>query len=235
MPTPITGNPFDGLNPKSIDHLPEASAASEWYLLKNDLQTSLKTAHLLSQRAVDSLNSEENRLICESLCRDTIVQFISCFQKNKQFSLNPEIIYRDWPQGLEHFRYVESLRNAYAAHRHGPQRQCVVAVYMDGAVVNSIGPVFVTFHVPGPGEMLKLMKLIEIALQTVEQRIGAASDLIFQQLEDMTAPQFLELKEPSWDEPLAEHFDMPRKAFRARGTSAGQGRRPRKGRAGNRP
>lgn len=60
--------------------------------------------------------------------RDAIVQFVGCFDKTAQFPLSAEEVYKDDADGLTLFTWFKDVRDAFASHKFGAFRQCVVGV-----------------------------------------------------------------------------------------------------------
>jgi hypothetical protein len=107
---------------------PLARELSEALLMQIDMNASIATMKLWHEKFASS-DDEEKRLIAQSLFRDAIVQFAGCFEHSK--ILDPAAIYGHDPNGLKSYQWFKDTRDAYAAHRFGRQRQCVV-----GAIIN---------------------------------------------------------------------------------------------------
>lgn len=108
---------------------PLAKEYAENLLLQNDMQGALATMECWQRRFASSSDREE-RLIAASLFRDAIIQFVGCFDKTAQFPLSADEIYGGDPDELSAFQWFKDTRDAYAGHKFGAQRQCVVGVVL---------------------------------------------------------------------------------------------------------
>jgi hypothetical protein len=106
---------------------PLAKEYAENLLLQADMRRSLDAMECWERRFAGASDLED-RLIGASLFRDAIVQFVGCFDKSAQFPLSAEAIYGADPSGLASFQWFKDTRDAYAGHKFGAQRQCVVGV-----------------------------------------------------------------------------------------------------------
>ena len=188
---------------------PIARELSEYTLLKNDLIQSFEALELwfnkYAGRKKDDMTNEE-RLIALSLFRNAIIMFVGCFDKSAKVSLSETDIYSSRKGGLEYFKWLQDIRDTYAAHTFGPLRQCSVGVLMDEA-----GTLVGTGHhvqiYAGPIATAKgdILSFISAAGRHVEKII---TDLALQMLKDakkMTPSELAVLK-------VAEVHDVdPRK------------------------
>jgi hypothetical protein len=111
---------------------PEAKELAETFLIEADLQSSI-TAITIWHKKYSNPSSNEERTIGLSLFRDAIVQFIACFDKSAKFRLSRDDIYEEHNGGHIYFQWLQDVRDAYAAHRFGANRQCIVGVIRDSA------------------------------------------------------------------------------------------------------
>lgn len=109
-----------------------AKEYAEALLVQHDMRLSLEAMKLWAEKYA-SVDGDEARIIGGSLFRDAIIQFVGCFDKGAQFHLSAEDIYGLYDRGLESFQWFKDTRDAYAAHRFGAQRQCVIGVVIDSA------------------------------------------------------------------------------------------------------
>lgn len=100
---------------------------AENLILQQDMHTSLETMKLWHEKYA-SATDPEARIIGKSLFRDAIVQFVGCFDKTAQYPLSAEAIYGHDPDGMSSFQWFKDVRDAYAGHKFGAWRQCVVGV-----------------------------------------------------------------------------------------------------------
>jgi hypothetical protein len=117
--------------PMKALNTPSAQEYAENILLLMDMRESLAAMECWERRFASSRDPED-QLIGLSLFRDAIVQFVGCFDKTAKFPLNAEKIYGDHEGGLSSFQWFKDFRDAYAAHKFGAQRQCIVGVISHG-------------------------------------------------------------------------------------------------------
>ncbi len=105
---------------------PEARQYAEWCLLAADLERCHRIVSLWKDKG-----EAGDKDVAISLYRDAIVSFISCFRDNEtnRVSLDETALYAQMKGGLEYFRGLETLRDTWVAHRHGPSRQTMVGGY----------------------------------------------------------------------------------------------------------
>jgi len=111
---------------------PLAVELAEATLLRQDMRASLSAMKLWCEKysKLEKPTLEE-MTIRQSLFRDAIVQFIGCFDKTAPFSLSKDEVYKGTDGGAEYFQWLKDIRDAYAAHKFGPLRQCAVGVFVD--------------------------------------------------------------------------------------------------------
>jgi hypothetical protein len=109
---------------------PLARELAEIELLSHDVETAFYEIELWRSNPPRASMTREERAVSISLFRDAIVQFIGCFDKTAEFSLRKEDIYKE-PDELEFFQWLQDLRDAFAAHKFGPYRQCVAGVSIE--------------------------------------------------------------------------------------------------------
>jgi hypothetical protein len=111
---------------KALD-TPAAKEYAENILLVMDMRESIAAMECWERRFAESTDPED-ALIALSLFRDAIVQFVGCFDKTAKFPLDAKTIYGDSEGGVESLQWFKDIRDAYAAHKFGAQRQCSVGV-----------------------------------------------------------------------------------------------------------
>ena len=108
-----------------------AKEYAESLILQHDMRTSLAAMNLWKEKFA-SQEAPEESLLAQSLFRDAIVQFVGCFDKTAQFPLLAEEVYKDNADGLSLFAWFKDVRDAFASHKFGAFRQCVVGVVESG-------------------------------------------------------------------------------------------------------
>ena len=111
-----------------------AKELAELQIIRADLKAALDTLSLWFSKYAPQTNqlSDEGRLISQSFFRDSLVMFVGCFDKTAaSTSLSETAIYGSVRGGLAYFKWLKDIRDAYAAHKFGPFRQCVAGVALD--------------------------------------------------------------------------------------------------------
>jgi hypothetical protein len=117
----MTGNILRKLN------TPLAHEVAEHVLLQEDMKSSLDAMRLWSEKYAERLPGTEEGIIGKSLFRDAIIQFVGCFDKSAKYPLSPDDVYGP-TNNLPLFEWFKNMRDAYAAHKFGAQRQCIAGV-----------------------------------------------------------------------------------------------------------
>jgi hypothetical protein len=117
---------------------PLAREFAELLIRQMDIYSSINTMKLWYEKYASETQSSDSSkwdseptIIMVSLFRDALIQFIGCFGKDRRVSLNAEEVYGQDPNGLSSFQWHKDMRDAYAAHNFGAQRQCSVGVFID--------------------------------------------------------------------------------------------------------
>ncbi|MDP2008794.1 MAG: hypothetical protein Q8K11_01330 [Phenylobacterium sp.] len=194
---------------------PEALELAEWELISYDLDICLRNFSLLVERYDLPIRSEEDRAIFEALYRDAVVQLMGCFT-NKDAKLSKDEVGAGLKGGKESIAYLQDLRDTFAAHNFGPQRQCYILALPE-AKPGQIGftPLRVVFSLPVPEVMPDYVKLVEVAKRIVKRKTDVLRDAVLRQvlvmgLEGINALPPYDLVMPENDE-----LRMSRKGFRA--------------------
>ena len=121
-----------------------AKEYAENLILQQDMRGSLEAMKLWHEKYA-SATEPADQIIAKSLFRDAIVQFVGCFDKTSQYPLSAEAIYGHDPNGMTSFQWFKDVRDAYASHKFGAWRQCVVGVLEhDGQ--RSVGHILAVFR-----------------------------------------------------------------------------------------
>lgn len=112
---------------------------AEMYLLLEETKQSMAAIKLWFQKYVPETGthpSEEDTLICNALLRDTIIQFVGCFDKTTVYALDEKEVFQHIEGGAEYIQWLKDIRDSYAAHKFGPLRQCVAGIMVgeDGKI-----------------------------------------------------------------------------------------------------
>lgn len=105
---------------------------AEWVLLVHDLQRCLELLeHWGQYQSLEDKTPRETR-VAESLFRDAVVSFVSCFDKeNGRVCLDAQSLYGSIEGALGAFQWFYNVRNSSIAHRYGPHRLAHTVVIID--------------------------------------------------------------------------------------------------------
>ena len=161
---------------------------AEWVLLASDLQRCLELVGLWSQLlSLDEKTPREIRL-AESLFRDTVVSFVSCFDKDKgHVCLDAQSLYGSIDGALAAFQWFYNVRNQSIAHRYGPHRLAHTMVIIDednGEILgNGVG--VYTMYQPSTDGVDALTSLIQVALKHADAQVEYLSVQCKAEIEEM--------------------------------------------------
>ena len=160
---------------------------AEWVLLVHDLRRCLELVelwgHLLS---LEDMTRRDTRL-AESVFRDAVVSFVSCFDKdNGQAFLDEQSLYGSIDGALPAFQWFYNVRNQSIAHRYGPHRlaHTQVLIVEDTGELLGIGVGVFTMYQPNTDGVDALTTLIQVAIKHANARI---EDLIVKCKAEMEA------------------------------------------------
>jgi hypothetical protein len=159
---------------------PLAKEYAENLLLQSDMRESLAAMECWERRFAESSDPEDN-LIGASLFRDAVIQFVGCFDKTAQFPLSAQDIYGRDPDGLPSFQWFKNTRDAYAAHKFGAQRQCVVGVVLkDGE--RGIGHLFAKYRGQNKADGAVLRGFMQTAANHLDSRVQSLEKKLKEQI-----------------------------------------------------
>lgn len=147
---------------------------AEWVLLVNDLQRCLELVGLWRQLlSLDEKTPRDTRL-AESLFRDAVVSFVSCFDKDKgHVCLDAQSLYGSVDGALAAFQWFYTVRNQSIAHRYGPHRLAHTTVIIDedtGELLGDGATVYAMYQ-PSTDGSNALGALIQIALKHANTQV----------------------------------------------------------------
>jgi hypothetical protein len=196
---------------------PLARELAEYILLQEDLRACLATTTLWFAKYAgrkDELSDEE-RLMGLSLFRDSIVMFVGCFDKSAPLSLRAEDVYEVENGGLAFFKWLQDIRDSYAAHKFGPLRQSAV-----GVITNPAGDVIGSGHLKmiwaGPEAVAKdqFLSFIRVACRFVDRRIAEFGARLIEEAKAMKPEELASLKDARLRAAEPESIRMSREKFR---------------------
>jgi hypothetical protein len=175
-------------SPVAIKELatPKAKELAEFFLIEADIQSSIGAITLWYEKYANP-SSDEGRTISLSLFRDAIVQFIACFDKTANFRLSRDDIYQEQDGAHIYFQWLQDVRDAYAAHRFGANRQCIVGVIRDPASgAAGIGKMMALYAGAEGAGGPQLIAFMSVAARFVAARIGTLLQEVQQDASAMT-------------------------------------------------
>jgi len=190
---------------KALDNV-LAKEYAENLILQQDMRTSLETMKLWHEKYA-SATEPEDQIIAKSLFRDAIVQFVGCFDKTSQFPLSAEVIYGHDPNGMSSFQWFKDVRDAYAGHKFGAWRQCVVGVIeLDGQ--RGVGHILATFRGPQKEDGEQLRGFMQTAGAYLDENVGRLLEAVKKGVEAMKQDEIATLKDAT-----ARTLKMPEARF----------------------
>lgn len=170
---------------------------AEMHLLLQDLTHSILAITLWFQKYAPEANvqlSQEDFLISNSLMRDSIVQFVGCFDKTAQHKLNEQEVFGHIEGGIECFQWLKDIRDSYAAHKFGPLRQWVA-----GIIVSEDGIIMGTgnFGMPSwpfdKAQEQKIIRCMHTTRQYIETQIKTLENKLLSEAQKLTPEELSNL------------------------------------------
>jgi hypothetical protein len=192
---------------------PAALAYAEHHLILANLQSSLRSLGQIQRRISSIVESPEELHICESLFRDAVVQFVECFGNPKKNQLSVEDVFGHSPEMVREMAFLRDLRDGYAAHNHGPRRQCIVIV-VPSETNFTFGGYRLAFSVPSDDAIPAYISLFETAIIFTITRCSALHQQVLQELQALTKEQILALPTAAIRTPSEGEIKQARKEFR---------------------
>lgn len=163
-----------------------ANELAETILLQKDMQSSLEAMKLLFKR-YSNAQSGKKIIIAQSLFRDAVVQFVGCFDETAKYALSVDDVYEKTDGGVEYFLWIKDIRDAFAAHKFGPLRQCVVGVLVDASGTKVLGPgeLFHIYMGPQKDHGPALLKFMEIAADYLNEKVKNLKAQMLEETQNM--------------------------------------------------
>ena len=212
----------EGLGPnerilRELD-FPAARLLAELNLTRHTANEAMKTLALLYERYSldEGAETGPNRdIIAGCLFRDSIVQFVGCFGKAKKGQLTDEI-YAAESGGLEYLQWLRDLRNSYAAHAHGPQRQSSVSALPDrqpGEDVIHFG--LQIYQGPERDALPDMIEFIRVGIAALDEQIKTVTANVIAQINLMPPEAIKRLPAATFTAPHPGQLNISRSAFRS--------------------
>jgi hypothetical protein len=201
---------------------PDADHLAELYLLRADLVAANNALTLYLEKFEFSHSlTAEGRIISASLFRDSILLFCSCFSTKERKRLNPTAVYGRVDDWEPFYRRLHDTRDAFVAHNFGPQRQhhiVVICLEVDGKLQpGGFTEVYMRFGGWIADETKRLLSFIDIARNNLEERIGAAEQVVLKMLEAVSSEELSALQNAELSLPETSDIRLSRARFKASG------------------
>jgi hypothetical protein len=182
---------MDKMPLKQLD-TPAAKELAETILLQLDINSSISAMQIwTSKNTPNEEQSADDATICESLFRDAIIQFVGCFDKSAKYPLIRDEIYGAANGGDSYFQWLQDIRDAYAAHKFGALRQCIVGVLID-PVTGMIGQGHLSSIYQGPtspSDGLQIISFMRIGAEFVNKKIKVLQEKMLSEAKQLSPEQ----------------------------------------------
>jgi hypothetical protein len=183
-----------------------AKEYAENLILQQDMRTGLETMKLWHEKYA-SATGPEDKIVSKSLFRDAIVQFVGCFDKTSRYPLSAEAIYGHDPSGMSSFQWFKDVRDAYAGHKFGAWRQCVVGVIeRDGQ--RGVGHILATFRGQQKEDGDQLRGFMQTAAAYLDANVDRLHEAVKKSVEAMKPDEIASLRDAT-----ARTLKMPEARF----------------------
>lgn len=180
---------------------PEAKELAELHLLRHDLDHCVKAFRLLVELYGEREFTEAENLTRLALYRDALVQFIACFDGSAPLFLKVPDVYPGDDNAQSYFNSLKDVRDSYAAHRHGPSRQCAIGVIAGPSGPLGTGNLMMVRHVPPLFDLKHHHDFAWKARRHVEARMEVLNQVVSTAAMSMSRDQILAL-------PSAQGYDI---------------------------
>lgn len=171
---------------KKLD-IPKARELAETMLFLEDARHSFQALNLwFSRYTGDKRRSDDDQIISDSLVRDAIIQIIGCFDKSAEHHLDPNEVFSAIEGGVEYFNWLKGIRDAYAAHKFGSLRQCIVGVFLDPeSKPMGVGEIGMRQDPFGIGDKTDLLRFIGVVGKFLQKKVQDLHEQILQDAKKM--------------------------------------------------
>ena len=147
---------------------------AEWALLLHDLQRCLGLVGLWKQLLSLKEGTPRDTRLAESLFRDAVVSFTSCFNTDKgHVYLDAQSLYGSMDGALAAFQWFYDVRNQSIAHRYGPHRMAhtMVIIDEDNGKLLGDGLGIYAMYQPSTDGASALDALIQVAIEHAKAQV----------------------------------------------------------------
>ncbi len=203
----------------------DALELAEWYIILGQLETSIRNIVLLQERYSRLPMGGKDHSTAEALYRDAVIQFVGCFGEEKKFKLSKQELYEKVPGGSEAIAYLQDLRDTFAAHNFGPQRQCFVTADIGPSGKLRLRHTRLTYSLPLSTVYEDYIRIFEIARSATKSKVEVLQRRLLDHLHSI-GPEGINLLQPAEVRtPGPTEMRMSRRGFREKGRSGRPGRR----------
>ena len=189
---------------------------AEWALLVTDLQRCLELVDLWGQLLSLHEKTPRDTRLAESLFRDAVVSFVSCFDKDKSHvHLDEQSLYGSIDGALAAFQWFCDVRNQSIAHRYGPHRMAHTMVFVDedtGEIFGDGLGVFAMYQ-PTTGGVDALTTLIQVALNHANAQAEELGVRCKTEMEEMFPSERRRLEVASYQVPDERSLRLGRRKY----------------------
>ena len=188
---------------------------AEWALLVSDLQRCLELVTHWSQLVSLHEKTPRDTRLAESLFRDAVVSFVSCFDKDKgHVYLDEQSLYGSIDGALAAFQWFCGVRNQSIAHRYGPHRMAHTMVFVDEHTGNVFGGGVGEFAMYQPTSGVDaLTTLIQVALKHANAQVEELSVRCKAEVEEMYPSERRRLEVASYRVPDERSLRLGRRKY----------------------
>ena len=186
-----------------------------WGLLLGDLQRCLELVDLWSQLLSLQEKTPRDTRLAESLFRDAVVSFVSCFDKDKgHVYLDAQSLYGSIDGALAAFQWFCDVRNQSIAHRYGPHRMAHTMVLVDEDTGNILGEGVGVFAMYQPTTGVDaLTTLIQVAITHANAQVEALGVRCKAEVEEMFPSERRRLEVASYRVPDERSLRLGRRKY----------------------
>jgi hypothetical protein len=198
---------------------PEAEYLAELRLLQTEIAASRRLTEIYFERYEREDLTEDEKLIATAIFRDAVILLYECFTKSEDrrgIKPTPEQVFGHIPCWDEFWEGLWGLRNYFAGHNHGAQRQVGVGVQCraeaDG--LKAVRLMSNNSTMGGwPIDREIILGFINVALVHFDKRIEEAQRPVWEQVEKLTPEQLAELPDLTTQMPTFEDWRSSRSEF----------------------
>lgn len=210
-----------GSNARVPDALtfPAALLLAELNLTRYDCAAAKDMLSLLYRRQLAEAAgtaTSDDAIMNGSLFRDGIVQFVACFGAAVKGKLPADDVYAQVSGGPAYLQWLQDLRDTYAAHSFGPQRQSIVSTLPERAPDEDVIHFGIMAYQGVDRDCLKMtIDFIELGITALDERNKQITQEVIAQVNLMSEDAIHALPPASFHAPAPDQLRMSRKGYRS--------------------